>query len=94
LTGGEKFRSEMLMQATDVADMKSRIDERLEQIELLKVEMRKELKRLQRQDLTMQSKFDSVFTKITDVKTVVDSFDSRIILADNTMAIIFKLLRI
>lgn len=63
-------------------------------MELLKFEMKKELKRLQRQDLSMQSQFDQVFSRIAELKAVVDSFDSRLVVSDNTMAIIFKLLRI
>jgi hypothetical protein len=63
-------------------------------VELLKYEMKKELRRLQRQDLTMHNAFDRAFTKIAELKNVVDGFDSRLRIADNTMAIIFKLLRI
>ena len=42
----------------------------------------------------MHNSFDKAFTKIAELKNVVEGFDSRLVIADNTMAIIFKLLRI
>jgi|TARA_B110000285_G_scaffold220501_1_gene272318 hypothetical protein len=41
--------------------LQQEIDDRLNEVELLKEEMKRELKRLQKQDVAMHSQFDKVF---------------------------------
>lgn len=47
--------------------LQQEIDDRLNEVELLKEEMKRELKRLQKQDVAMHSQFDKVFQKIQEL---------------------------
>ena len=77
-----------------LATYEVKIHERLEHVELLKIEQRNELKRLQRQHMLAVSDYDKQKDRIMYLGNKVSDFDTKLSVSEAAMATIFKLLRI
>lgn len=77
-----------------LATYEAKVDERLEHVELLKIEQRNELKRLQRQHMLACSDYDKQKDRIAYLGNKVSDFDTKLTVSEAAMATIFKLLRI
>mmetsp|Transcript_29422 Transcript_29422/g.44524 ORF Transcript_29422/g.44524 Transcript_29422/m.44524 type:complete len:116 (-) Transcript_29422:1845-2192(-) len=74
--------------------MDKKMREKEEHLELLKIEQKNELKRLQRQNFIVSNDYEKKSDKIDLILNQLEDFSKKIILTDTSMATIFKLLRI
>lgn len=91
--GGDETDGAMAFRR-NLLELEQQTKERLEHIELLKQEMKVELKRLQRQNFAVNKEFEKQAVRCKWAVTRVAEFEQKILLTDSSMATLFKLVRI
>lgn len=80
--------------AKGLNDINQIIKQKSDQMELMKEEMKIELKRLQRQNFAVNNGFEEQQEFLDSLSCKIDTFEKKLVLTDTSMATIFKLLRI
>jgi len=94
-TRDHELMQKVSLKGKSMNEIRRSIEEKMYESELLKLEMKNEIKRLTKQSFTANTAFiDNIFNRVLTNTKRVDEMEKRVQISDNTMAIIFKLFRI